>query len=315
MKLFSNNKKALHRHLIAFGDTEGNSKSNGLWSLSLLFKGVVTSEDEFLSKTSKIKFEKEIFHLLSFNSSTSNEAKTTSKSLKSHFKGLKYLQQQYKTSGIILNFWNASHDQRELKIYDSFNESNLYFNDMVKFAKNVSQFPSYKLSKLKNMYFAKPTEHTSLQDTLDMLNVLYMMVLDYNFQLKYNTRLELDDTVRKDFEKLDETKKLKMLINSDDFLIGLKQNQLSISAERKCSFDPEDLKYEYFKIDSIEFKVRKGFEDSNSEYFKGFGLYEKKYDTWHRVLKRDDKMHVLNYHIQSKKLIHREDNRKSVALM
>jgi hypothetical protein len=301
MKFFNKNSS---KFLLAFCDTEGVSSKNGLWSITILIKAIVSSKETFLTKNSNIEYEKGVFNLITFDSS--NSSSTTKKAIQSHKNALVYLNRFYKTNGVIMCFWHGSHDVKQLNFYNFFENMNLkiYFSDLIKLAKSLSTFPSYKLSKIKQIYYKKPTSHTSLQDTLDMLDLMFLICIDYNYQKQIESSATVDE-IKKISEQLSEDKKFKLLLKNN-FFIGLFENVVEdIGVERRSSFDlnhdENDPKYEYFNIDDVEFKIKKGFEKSESISFSGFGLYEKIDGKYKRILKKIDKMNVLDAYLEKKR--------------
>lgn len=288
MKFFKNK----FNFLLAFADTEGIETKNGLWSMTIIIKALVESKDPELNCLSKLKFKKSLFHLLSFNSNDNAVGSvSTSKALKSHFKTLIFLKEKYKAAGVLVCCWNAKHDMNQLtNHHQSFPELNLNFIDAIPFVKSISTFPSYKLENVKKIYFKQHKQrHTSLEDTLDMIKVLGLVVVDYKSLDAFDKLSTINQTIEI-YKNLKPDYILRSIIESETFLKGLIEVQRrTISITDK----PINPKYEYFCIDDAEFKVRIGWKGRDRTKYKGYGLYEKIDEKFHLIRNQRQKIQVL----------------------
>ena len=311
-----------HRYLIAFGDTEGVESRNGLWSLTLLFLAVATGPPRLNSKARelpKLVQRETCFHMLSLNcTDPSPRSPTTGKAVTSHFEHIQELRKHYDARGIVLCFWNASHDNAQLRSYEQHIQAvpglQIHCVDMIKFVRALARFPKYNLNFLRYQTYASADEekmsakqkHTALADTKDMIYVLYAVLIDYNTeQLEIGAvgenRQARPKHIADSIQRTSLDTQIKAIVKSDIFLIGLlsnplgsplseqkqvQQEQQNKSKPRQSSFNliespytiPQGKKessgkYEYFKLDDTEYKVRKGFEQSTSLWYKGYGLY------------------------------------------
>jgi len=285
-------KMPVFKYLVAFADTEGVHGKNGLWSLTTVIKALVSSTDNVLTTTSPLKFIKELDSVHTFNTALSAPT-TNNRALSSHYDAIHYNAKKEGACGICICFWNASHDKRELSIYEGFNIDNpdFYFHyvDMIKFAKTKAQFNSYRLSSLIKTYqiTARQT-HTSLYDVLHMLEVLSCIVIDHSSVKKKLTIPE----VKKILSIVSTKKMMKNIVESDFFLMGIED-----SGQRPVV----DTKYEFFKLDDVEYKIRSGFRKSKNGHCRGYGLYMREGSKYVSIRKPQDKKNVIDEYLERAK--------------
>ena len=330
--------KKLRTYLVAFGDTEGVHGKNGLWSLTLLFVAVVQGPPA-LSPRAKImpslKLQGHCYHMLTYNGGGVDgvDAKLNRKALAAHVDTMHELKKQHEADGILVCFYNASHDKQQLEPYLGdlpVPDLNVQFVDMLKFVKTLIRVPKYGLGYLRyDVYgteleqkMGQKQEHRSLHDTLDMIYVLHAVVLDSAAeQTRLIQRAVRREDRHKSISKANRTTarevQIKRIVTHEFFLLGLlvqqsksepttkrkkKTAQSPLPVERRVSLDFVKLdadqqakaKYQYFTIDDVDYKVRSGFENSNSSWYKGYGLYERKGAQFKRILQKARKTAILD---------------------
>ena len=317
-------------YLVAFGDTEGLHGKNGLWSLTLVLTAIVNGP-RTLSATGrnlpKLRYVKDCYHVLNYNGQEGSD-KATGRALSSHFHTIHELQQEYDAEGVLLCFWNAKHDRAQIEPYRQITTSipNLYivYVDMLKLVKELVRLPKYKLGYVRYEVYGSDYErrlgakqdHTSLQDTLDMIYVVYAAILDSAVeQTDYASSEERRTRPGLIASRVASTPKkmqIKKILNHDFFLIGLlnktereQTSRTSPPRERNVSVDLVELKrslvekqtqekYVYFHIDGQDYKVRKGFESSTSIWYKNYGLYVARGAQYKRILAKERKRAILD---------------------
>ena len=306
-------------YLVAFGDTEGTREKNGLWSLTLVVAGVVNGPPT-LSATGRnlpqLRHVKHCYHILNYNGQEGSD-KATGKALSSHFHAVSELQKEYDAKGVLLCFWNANHDMRQIEPYCEIIKTsvpNLSFQYvcLLKFVRTLLRLPKYNLGYVRyDVYgseserrFGAKQQHTSLQDTFDVLYVLHATILDSALeQTEYSSvqerkkrRNRIVAAVASSSKKL----QMKTILNHEFFLIGLleQESKTPLPIERKVSLNllesvPKE-KYLYFEISGESYKVRRGFESSTSVWYKNYGLYIAQGAQYKRILDKKRKKAILD---------------------
>ena len=315
-------------YLVAFGDTEGATEKNGLWSMTLLITAVVSGPATLSSSKAmlpRLSIVKHCYHALNFNGQEGME-KATGKAVCAHFDMIAELKQEYDARGVLLCFWNAAHDKKQIEPYqDLINQIpqlNVQYVDMLHLVRELVKFPKYNLNYLRYQVYGSETEkklgakqtHSSLYDTLDMIYVVCATILDsaceeYVGSSSYQEREERPKQIHASIDKTTRKQQMQVILTHEFFLIGLIENptkkETKNKIKRNVSFDLIPIessvfktktkeKYQYFSIDNQEFKVRVGFEDSNSVWYKGFGLYVLKGAQYKRILDKKRKKAILD---------------------
>lgn len=317
-RLFSPASTTKRYALVAFGDTEGQLKQNGLWSSTLVVSALV--ED-----TRPLKLVERMFHLLTFDSIPS-QTESLQKPFSSHRFALKYLMRKYNAETMYVVYWNAKHDQTQLQsLYDGLS---LQYVDAIAFAKKITRFPSYKLEKLIQMYgIATKQEHSSLVDTIEMMKVLQYLALDtYVVNSKSTDQVASLVLTKELYAKRSSLERLKMLIEHPEFLRGLIIKQESSSSltsslsvkeigaskrppapkliefERASSFGADG--YIYFTLDDISYKVKDDIHkrrQKGKDYY-GCGLYIRGDDGLYKLIRdKTDKNNILEEYFRRRK--------------
>lgn len=310
---------------MAFADTEGVHGKNELWSVTLMFSAIVLGPKCLSTNLPKLEYNSGCFHLLSFNSQEAGGRTRNAKALSSHFDAIHHLQEEYDTEGVLLCFWNASHDKKQLQVYkeeiEKFPNLNLIFVDMIKFVKNLARFPRYKLDYLRyDVYGSKHEkrvgerqDHTSLHDTISMLNVLYAVVLDSTAEQVLNPSTsiveykERPEIISQTFKTAPRSLKVKTVVTHEAFLVGVLVATTPTAREERSSsvhllpppiaaspIHVTTSKYDFFTIDDVEYKIRKGYESSDSSWYKGYGLYCRKGARFQKILNKERKKNIIN---------------------
>lgn len=324
------------RYLLAFGDTEGVEGKNGLWSLTLIFTCVVLGPSN-PDSSAKWQYQNDCFHVLNFNSRvpTGSEKKSSSaKALATHFDAIQHLQMTYKTDGVLLCFYNAGHDRAQIEAYKEevgkIRDLRLTYLDTLKFVKNLTSFPKYNLDYLRYSMYGSKTEkdlgikqdHTSLHDTLLMIDVLYAVVLDsaaeqivlpFGSQVDNRRYEDAKDArpflINAAFKGATLKTKVKAVVGHEAFFFGILQQRQDASQEKLAEKVRQssvtlisgqalrevdvDARYDYFTVDDVEYKLKKGYKASESDWCKGYGLYYRNGEQYKMIRNREKKRSII----------------------